>query len=132
MLKAISPKQLGWEPHINLVWLVFSFFPPLFNDSSTAAAPPRQRTRGRLLTHRNWSERQGHRLGRSSPDSLKDENEVAAYEVHPSPTRSAIFNPGVTSRINVAHFMADLMIGGDLWGKWKGQMPVIYNKTSIG
>ncbi len=35
MLKAISPKQLGWEPYINLVWLVFIFFPPLFNDSST-------------------------------------------------------------------------------------------------
>jgi NAD(P)-dependent dehydrogenase (short-subunit alcohol dehydrogenase family) len=65
------------------------------------------------------------------PDSLKNEDEVTAYELHPSPTRSAIFNPGVTSRINVAHFMTDLMIGGDLWDKWKGQMPVIYNKTSV-
>jgi nucleoside-diphosphate-sugar epimerase len=65
------------------------------------------------------------------PDSLRDANEVTAYEVHPSPTRT-IFNPGVTSRINVGHFMADLMIGGDLWDKWKGQMPVIYNKTSVG
>lgn len=66
------------------------------------------------------------------PDGLKNETEVSAYEVHPSPTRSAIFNPGITSRINVAHFMADLMIGDDLWDKWKGQMPVIYNKTSVG
>lgn len=65
------------------------------------------------------------------PDSLKDENEVTAYELHPSPIRSAVFNPGVTSRINVAHFMADLMTCADLWNKWKGQMPVIYNKTSL-
>ncbi len=65
------------------------------------------------------------------PDSLKDANEVTAYEVHPSPTRSAVFNPGVTSRINVAHFMADLVMGTGLWDKWKGQMPVIYNKTLV-
>jgi nucleoside-diphosphate-sugar epimerase len=65
------------------------------------------------------------------PDSLRDENEVTMYEVHPSPTRT-IFNPGVTSRINVGHFMADLMMGDGLWDKWKGQMPVIYNKTSVG
>jgi nucleoside-diphosphate-sugar epimerase len=65
------------------------------------------------------------------PAGLIDENEVTGYEIYASPTRSAIFNPGVTSRINVGHFMADLMIGGDLWDKWKGQMPVIYNKTSV-
>ena len=64
------------------------------------------------------------------PDSLLDENEVTDYEVHPSPIRSAIFNPGVTSRINVAHFMADLITNDGLWRKWKGQMPVIYNKVS--
>ncbi|NJK43163.1 MAG: SDR family oxidoreductase [Pleurocapsa sp. SU_196_0] len=64
------------------------------------------------------------------PDSLQNANEVTTYEVHPSPTRSAIFNPGVTSRINTAHFMANLMTDGDLWDKWRGQMPVIYNATS--
>jgi NAD(P)H-binding len=63
------------------------------------------------------------------PDSLRDASEVTAYEVHPSPTRSAIFNPGVTSRINVGHFMADLITDDDTWNKWKGQMPVIYNKA---
>jgi NAD(P)H-binding len=62
------------------------------------------------------------------PDTLKDASEVTAYEVFPSPTRS-IFNPGVTSRINVGHFMADLITDDDTWNKWKGQMPVIYNKT---
>jgi nucleoside-diphosphate-sugar epimerase len=61
------------------------------------------------------------------PDSLTDEEEVAAYEVYPSPIRSAIFNPGTTSRINVGHFMAELIANQETWMKWKGQMPVIYN-----
>jgi len=64
------------------------------------------------------------------PDNLINEDEVTAYEVYPSPIRSAIFDPGQTSRINVGHFMADLIIEDDIWQKWKGQMPVIYNKVS--
>ena len=32
------------------------------------------------------------------PDSLVDEEAVSKYEVYPSPIRSAIFNPGKTSR----------------------------------
>ena len=64
------------------------------------------------------------------PDGLVNEEEVSEYEVHTSPIRSAIFNPGVTSRINVGHFMAELIANDDVWSKWKGQMPVIYNKSS--
>jgi hypothetical protein len=64
------------------------------------------------------------------PDGLINEDVVTAYTVHPSPTRSPIFNPGQTSRINVAHFMADLITDDVAWKKWKGQMPVIYNNTS--
>lgn len=64
------------------------------------------------------------------PDTLVNEDEVTEYEVYPSPTRSALFNPGRTSRINVAHFMADLIVDEDTWSRWKGQMPVIYNKAS--
>ncbi len=63
------------------------------------------------------------------PDSLTDASEVTAYEVHPSPTRSGVFNPGITSRINVGHFMAELITDDATWNKWKGQMPVIYNKA---
>jgi hypothetical protein len=63
------------------------------------------------------------------PDSLIDEAEVSDYEVYASPTRSAIFNAGITSRINVGHFMADLLTDHDTWNRWEGQMPVIYNKT---
>lgn len=62
------------------------------------------------------------------PDSLQNENEVTEYTLHSSPTRSAIFNPGQTSRINVAHFMAELVTNEKTWNQWKGQMPVIYNK----
>jgi hypothetical protein len=63
------------------------------------------------------------------PDNLTDENGVTDYEVHPSPTRSAIFDAGLTSRINVGHFMADLIMDDDTWNKWKGKMPVIYNTS---
>ena len=65
------------------------------------------------------------------PDNLIDESEVTGYEVHASPTRSAIFDAGTTSRINVGHFMADLISNHDTWNKWKGQMPVIYNKAQL-
>ena len=64
------------------------------------------------------------------PDNLANKDEVTEYEIHASPIRSAIFDSGVTSRINVAHFMADLITDDDTWNKWKGQMPVIYNKAS--
>ncbi len=66
------------------------------------------------------------------PDTLIDADAPSAYSVHPSPTRSAIFDAGKTSRINVAHFMADLISDPALWQKWKGQMPVIYNRESEG
>ena len=64
------------------------------------------------------------------PDGLNDEAEVTEYQIHSSPTRSAIFDAGVTSRINVGHFMADLITDQPTWEQWKGQMPVIYNISS--
>lgn len=65
------------------------------------------------------------------PDGLIDEEEVSNYEIYASPTRSAIFNAGKVSRINVGHFMASLITDDDLWTKWKGQMPVIYSKSNL-
>ncbi len=44
------------------------------------------------------------------PDNLVNESKVSDYEVYPSPTRSAILHPGKTSRINVGHFMAELVL----------------------
>lgn len=62
------------------------------------------------------------------PDNLLDKESVSNYSLHRSPISSAIFKPGKTSKINVAHFMAQLILDDDLWKKWKGQMPVIYNE----
>lgn len=63
------------------------------------------------------------------PDSLVNEPEVTEYELYPSPIRSAIFDAGNTSRMNVAHFMTLLATEPGLWSQWKGKMPVIYNVT---
>ena len=64
------------------------------------------------------------------PDNLLDEDNVSKYNLHPSPIRSAIFDAGVTSRVNVAHFMAELLTDAEVWSRWKGKMPVIYNESS--
>ncbi|MDF1660182.1 MAG: NAD(P)H-binding protein [Planctomycetota bacterium] len=64
------------------------------------------------------------------PDTLVDSIQVSKYDLHPSPTRSAIFDPGTTSRINVAHFMVELVLKPTLWDQWRGQMPIIYNCES--
>ncbi|UCD40141.1 MAG: NAD(P)H-binding protein [Candidatus Bathyarchaeota archaeon] len=63
------------------------------------------------------------------PDTLINKDQVTKYDIHPSPTRSAIFNPGKTSRINVAHFIADLITRDEFWNQWQGKMPVIYNEV---
>ena len=63
------------------------------------------------------------------PDGLIDEDQVSEYQLHPSPTRSAIFDAGQTSRINVRDFMAELEVVDSVWEQWKGRMPVIYNKV---
>ncbi len=64
------------------------------------------------------------------PDTLINENAVSAYELHASPSRSAIFNAGTSSRNNVAHFMAELLTDARAraWQQWRGRMPVIYNQ----
>lgn len=63
------------------------------------------------------------------PDTLTNGTEINEYEVFPSPVRSAIFDPGKTSRLNVARFMADLITDDNMWRQWHGQMPVIYDKV---
>ena len=61
------------------------------------------------------------------PDSLIDEDHVTEYRISPAVERSPLFNPGKTSRINVARFMADLITDASLFDKWEGKLPVIYN-----
>jgi len=62
------------------------------------------------------------------PDSLIDEENVGEYQVVDRKMRSPIFNPGQTSRINVAHFIVALLSEEELWHVWKYKAPVIYNK----
>lgn len=62
------------------------------------------------------------------PDTLIDEAKATEFTVHSSPIRSAIFDPGMTSRINVGCFMADLIGDDEIWNRWMGKMPVIYNR----
>ncbi|MCJ8320746.1 MAG: SDR family oxidoreductase [Colwellia sp.] len=64
------------------------------------------------------------------PDSLINEETISAYKTYQSPIRSAIFDAGKTSRINVAHFMEQLVTNSNSWSQWKSQMPVIYNSVS--
>ncbi|WP_159651187.1 NAD(P)-dependent oxidoreductase [Vibrio atypicus] len=63
------------------------------------------------------------------PDTLLDQSEVSEYQWHQSPTRSALFDAGETSRVNVANALCRLVMEEDLWQKWRGQTPVIYNQV---
>lgn len=65
------------------------------------------------------------------PDTLLDDPTVTPYALHTSPTRSALFDAGSTSRGNVAHFMAELVTRDEVWECWQGQMPVIYNEVAM-
>lgn len=63
------------------------------------------------------------------PDSLTNAESMAPYDTVASPTRSPIFNPGQSSRHNVAHFMEALLSDASLWARWRHQMPVLYNTS---
>ena len=62
------------------------------------------------------------------PYGLIDKDNISEYEVYASPSKPAVFDSKKARRINVGHFMAELIIKNDLWDKWKGQMPVIFDK----
>lgn len=62
------------------------------------------------------------------PDTLIDQDKVSEYSLYPAPIRSAIFNSGKVSRINVAAVICTLLTDSTLWETWKGKMPLIYNK----
>lgn len=62
------------------------------------------------------------------PDTLINKDAESLYEVFKGPVRSPVFNAGTVSRINVSHFMAELLTDDALWRKWQFKTPVIYNK----
>jgi len=61
------------------------------------------------------------------PDALIDQGQASEYDLHPAPIRSAIFDSGDVSRINVASVMSRLLTDSKLWQEWKGKMPLVYN-----
>lgn len=63
------------------------------------------------------------------PDSLINDVNSTQYILHSAPIRSAIFNAGQVSRINVANFMSRLLMDTKLWKTWQRKMPVIYNAS---
>lgn len=62
------------------------------------------------------------------PDTLVNDEKESSYDICESPVRSPIFNAGKTSRINAAHFMAELATNESIWNDWQYKTPVIYNK----
>jgi hypothetical protein len=65
------------------------------------------------------------------PDSLVDADEVTDHAAVPAPVRSALFDSGRTSRINVGHFLARLAVEDEPWEEWRGRLPVLYNRESL-
>lgn len=105
-----------WEKRV--VGLIRFLLPP--HSDNEQAADYLRTSIGQENQYINWAA--------VRPDSLIDEDQVSEYKAHPSPTRSAVFNAGKTSRINVGHFMAKLITDDTTWKQWKGKMPVIYNQ----
>ncbi|WP_167611473.1 NAD(P)-dependent oxidoreductase [Maribellus sediminis] len=101
-----------------VVALLSTLLPP-YTDNIQAAEYLRTQI-GQQHPHLEWTA--------VRPDSLIDADLVSPYSVHPSPIRSALFNPGKVSRINVARFMAELICDAPTWNLWKGQMPLIYSR----
>lgn len=101
-----------------VVWLLRALLPP-HRDNETAADYLRA-VIGQADAAIEWAA--------VRPDSLIDADEVTACLEHDSPLRSAIFDAGRTSRINVADFICRLITDDASWQRWKGRMPVLYNR----
>jgi nucleoside-diphosphate-sugar epimerase len=108
-------------PEMLLTGLIRLFLPP-HRDNEHAAEYLRKGFGG---------DKSGIEWAAVRPDTLVDEEMPTKYNLHPSPVRSPLFNPGKTSRVNVAHFIADLAGDESVWTKWKGRMPVIYNDEAM-
>lgn len=108
--------------HRAAIALLRTFLPP-HADNEEAAAFLRGLD-GRLIQPLEWAV--------VRPDTLKESDTLHPYTVHASPTRSAILDPGQTHRIQVAHFMADLIDDDALWAQWRGRMPVLYDVGAKG
>lgn len=90
--------------------------------------PQRDNERAAKLLSRIGLKRKHFEWAMIRPDTLIDQLETSDYQWYPSPIRSALFDAGETSRINVADALCRLVLEDDLWQEWKGKTPVIYNQ----
>ena len=98
-------------------WLV-----PPHNDNEQAAEYLRTKV-GKDHDYVEWSV--------VRPDDLTDDEHVTPHWATPSPAHS-LFDSQKTSRANVAAFIKTLVTDDDVWGRWKGKMPVVYNGVEGG
>ena len=59
------------------------------------------------------------------PDTLL-EGDVTEYALHEGLV-SSLAKPDSTNMANVAHFMCELATDPEVWGDWKGKLPVVVN-----
>jgi len=89
---------------------------PPHADNEQAAAALRRHVDG-LAPAVEWSA--------VRPEGLTDADAVTEYRVDGRLQQSPLFGSRKVSRINVAHFMAELMTSDETWRAWRGRMPVI-------
>jgi uncharacterized protein YbjT (DUF2867 family) len=61
------------------------------------------------------------------PDTLR-EGEVSPYELHRGLVND-LSSPGSTRMANVAHLLCELATDRDAWAAWKGELPVITDRS---
>ena len=61
------------------------------------------------------------------PFTLITEENASSYAADEFPREGALSGNLKTSRINVGHFISELVTDNELWEKWKYKLPVIYN-----
>lgn len=62
------------------------------------------------------------------PDSLL-EGEVSKYSLHEALVNT-VFSPGATHMANIGHFMTELVTQPEVWGAWRGKLPVIVDEPA--
>lgn len=63
-------------------------------------------------------------------DLIDDDGEVSDYNIFEKP-QGSLFGSGEATRVNVAHFMYDLITNQDLWDQWVYSMPVLLNNVVV-
>jgi hypothetical protein len=64
------------------------------------------------------------------PDTLI-EGDISEYALYDGLVAS-LSNPDSTAMSNVAHFMCELVCDAQVWGDWRGKLPVIVDTAAAG